>query len=339
MNRDSSAFYHDPPLWVGPSPVDYAVSPSSFDFDSLREPMFETALSGGIKLRVTREGLFKFGFVDWEPGVYPLEPGGGMVPFDAQVAVILARTTVMNSFLAFLYTNEMSMHNFNRDQMVVTPETIIPTGAFEIDLGMSFGNQHVSHLALSSYPSTYRSNIPATADNRIQGRVSLQIDVLRKAADDLSRLIDSSGTDGLLLTDLFLRASRAYQDHNYSAALINHWAITEKLLQELWSKYQDDNKQRDGKDFIVGDRRKRLQDGRTFTAAVISETLSLADYLPFEMYVSMSKTRKARNDWIHAPGKPITRNHAVVSTQVCQEMLKLVRGIELIGQAGSSIHG
>ena len=30
----------------------------------------------------------------------------------------------MNSFLAFLYTNEMKMHRFSREQMVVTPETV-----------------------------------------------------------------------------------------------------------------------------------------------------------------------------------------------------------------------
>ena len=177
-------------------------------------------------------------------------------------------------------------------------------------------------------------------DSRIQSRgAPLPVDVVAKSADDLSQLIDDWGTDGLLLADLFLRGSKAYQDHNYSAALINHWAITEKLLQELWAKYQDDNKQRDGQDFVTGERRKRLQDGRTFTAAVISEALSFADDLPHDLYLKMGKTRKARNDWIHPPGKPITRKHAADSTEVCQEMLKLVRDIELIGQTGSRIHG
>jgi hypothetical protein len=340
MNRDSSAFYHDPPMWVGTSPVDHTDSPPSVDFDSLREPVFEAELSGGIKLRVSREGLFKFDFSNWEPGVYPPDDDGTPAPFDDQVAVILARTTVMNSLLGFLYTNELKMHRFSRDQMVVTPETVISTGSFDGDLSMGFGNQRVSHLALSSYPSTYLPSLPVTMDNRIQMRgAPLPIDVMTKTADDLSHLIEEWGTDGLLLIDLFMRASKAYQDHNYSAALINHWAITEKLLQELWSKYQDDNKQRDGEDFITGDRRKRLQDGRTFTAAVISETLSFADYIPHKLYVKMGKTRKARNDWIHPPGKPITRKHAIESTEVCQEMLKLVRNVEMIGQTGSRIHG
>jgi hypothetical protein len=340
MNRESSAFYHDPPMWVGTSPVDHTVSPPVLDFDSLREPVFETELSGAIKLRVTREGLFKFGFAEWEPGVYPPEEGGRLAPFDAQVTVILARTTVMNAFLAFIYTNELKLHRFSRDQMVVTPETIIPTGGFDDDLSMGFGNQRVSHLALSSFPSTYLPSLPATMDSRIQMRgVPLPIDVLTRSTSDTSTLIDNWGTDGLLLADLFLRASRAYQDHNYSAALINHWAITEKLLQELWSKYQDDNKERGGKEFITGERRKRLRDGRTFTAAVISEALSFADYISHDLYLKMGKTRKARNDWIHPPGKPITRKHAVESTEVCQEMLKLVRDIELIGQTGSKIHG
>ena len=68
----------------------------------------------------------------------------------------------------------------------------------------------------------------------------------------------------------------------------------EKLINELWAKYKADNKERDGRTFISGERAKRLDDGRSFTASVISEILSFANYIDYDLYADMSKVRKRR---------------------------------------------
>jgi len=337
MQRNASGFYHDPPLWVEGSPIDYG-SDGMPNFESFRDEIFRQKLANGIEIKVTREGLFLFGFADWAPGVFPDEHNGLPADFNSQAEVILHRTNVMNAFLAFLYTNEQIIDNFSSETMVVTPELII--SLHDLDhTDMGFGNSRVSRLALSSYPSTYQSSLPYVFDDRVsmRGR-TISIAVIKRTVDDLESLITNLSVDGILLVDLFIRASKSYHDHNYSSALITYWAITEKLLQELWKRYQDDNRLRRDAVFISDERRKRLNDGRTFTAAVISEALSFADYIDYDLYYKMSNVRKIRNDWMHSQ-KVVSSNNAQTATDVCERLLLLVHGIKLYGQKGLTLHG
>jgi hypothetical protein len=58
MKSHGLAFYHDPPLWVGES----AVSPTEgmAELVTLRDVVFEDDLPIGLKVSVTREGVFSF---------------------------------------------------------------------------------------------------------------------------------------------------------------------------------------------------------------------------------------------------------------------------------------
>src|SRR6266536_286403 len=329
LKRDDAGFYHDPPLWVGSSPVDHASQ--SANFPAFRETVFDKALSNRIALKVTREGLFAFTFSSWEPGrLLPDSPGAPM-DFEKQASAILNRTLVMNAFLAFFYTNEHRLSQFERDRMVVTPELVISMHGD----GMGFGTQRVSQLVLSSYESTYRPQVPAIFDDRIMFRGKpVPLEVVAKTADELDQLLASDTSDGLLLADLFLRSSKSYQDQNHSFALIINWTITEKLIQELWQVYQRDNKDRDGRRFITKERAKRLDDGRTFTAAVITEMLSFAQYISAELYADICIVRKKRNDWIHSLVSGISSDDARKAADVSSRLLQQVRGIELEGRRG-----
>jgi hypothetical protein len=108
--------------------------------------------------------------------------------------------------------------------------------------------------------------------------------------------------------------------------------VTEKLLQHLWETYLDDNRRREVESetvaFINKDRKKRLEDGRTFSAAVISEILSLASYLPFHLYQDMTEVRRARNDWIHGL-EPIPKETVARSIRVAEWMLEQVHELSL----------
>lgn len=336
MQREASGFYHDPPLWIGSSPINYGVE-EPVNFGSFRDVIFRQKLSCGIEIKVSREGLFSFGFTDWELGMFKVEEAG-INEFKIQAETVLRRTNVMNAYLAFLYTNEIVMKNYGRDCMVITPELIISMNSLDKD-DMGFGNTHVSRLALSSYPSTYQDLLHPTFDDRISMRgMPVDLSVAEKTASDLNILINTTGLDGILLADLFVRASKSYQEHNYSFSLIINWAITEKLLQELWTRYQEENTLRDDKVFLSKDRKKKLNDSRTFTAAVISETLSLANYIDYDLYEKLSIVRKVRNDWMH---KQIAASSSdgQVAMDVCEQLLSLVRKIELRGQKSLRLHG
>jgi hypothetical protein len=224
--------------------------------------------------------------------------------------------------------------------MVVTPEFVISLSSFEGDPGMGFGNQRVARLALSSYPSTYLPG-PTMIDERIAHRGGpIPVESLRSAARDLSRVIRGP-EDGLMIVDLFSRSSKLFQDHNYSAALIGYWTITERLLNELWRKYQESNQIRSGEVFISNQRKEILNDGRSFSASVISEILSFEKVLNPSLYKDITHVRKKRNSWIHPTSSTngITSKDAILATSVCEQLIWKARRLKLMGQKGLKIHG
>jgi hypothetical protein len=336
MENHGLAFYHDPPLWVGKS----AVHPTRgmAELVSLRDVAYEAELPIGLSVTITREGVFSFTYsksedemaLSWHVAYARLS--------EADADVILRRTQIMNSFLAFLYSNNLRLHEIDLIWMVVSPDLVISAKDLQ-QPGMSHAPQRVKHLIGSSFESTYSRPFAPTFDNRIIDRSALlTLDTIKAATEDLTRLISNYPTDGALLVDLYLRAGKSYQDSNYSAAIITSWAITEKLLYELWTKYLSDNKQREETVFIDSARNKRLRDYRTFTAAVVAELLSFVGYIDYDLYSSLSLVRKSRNDWIHSPITSLSRENAVRSLEVCERMLQEVRGIPISGTRLVSVH-
>jgi hypothetical protein len=326
-----ASFYHDPLVWVGKSPLRPPVPGQQVpDVDlSLIDDVVYEGHAGPIDVTVLCEGLFSFGFVKWpDAHLAPLIPTSGPpAPSEESVDAILNRTTVMNAFLALLYTEAISANRMLPHRMVVTPETII---------GGGFGTPYSAHLFGSRFPGTYRQG-PPFADFRMRRNFAWETELVANATERLGDLIDQGGADSLLLADLFLRASKAAQDHNHSAALIDYWAITERLLQEAWDQYKDENAGREDGAFISRARGDRLKDGRTFTAAVIIEMLSFAERIPFELYERLGRVRKARNDWMHELKRPSAEDVAE-ATRACESLLRLVRGVTLNGTVSRQIH-
>jgi hypothetical protein len=244
----------------------------------------------------------------------------------------------MNAYLAFFYTRAHVEDNFALTPMVVTPELLIPMDRLDGDASMSFGNTRVSHLAMSRFESTYLPTIPVIADSRIGMRHGIiAASAAQHAAEDLSGVL-AHGPDDILLLDLFLRGSKAYYDHNYSLSLVTHWTVVEKLINVLWKQLQNENIERDGQRFIDGNRKKRLADGRTFSASVMTEMLSLMSYIPLDVYTDIASIRKTRNDWMHGLNT-VSANDAELASTVCERLLKQVKGYEMKASGVRRIHG
>jgi hypothetical protein len=337
----AAGFYHDPPLWVGTAPVDFSAQLPIVDALQLRKPAFRRVLDNGVEIKATVEGLFAFDFRHWpQAALIPsppdqTKPFENMPSFDELAAVVLERTSIMNAFLAFMYTKELRAANFARKIMIVTPELIVSMK--DIDTISGFGSSRVSQLYLLA--SQAQGSVDTQYlyfDERVSGRYGIATEVVAAAADDLATLMKVYPEDGVLIADLMLRAGKSGQDHNYSAALIAYWAIIEKMLQELWQKYQADNRKRDAKPFVTSARMKKLE-GRNYTASVISEILSLVGYLETELYRQVDYVRSKRNDWIHKLGGKISNEDAAKAGEVASKLLEDVRGIHLARTMWGSI--
>ena len=322
-------FYHDPPIWIESEPIGLDEEPVPLNaFSEMQEEVLRINITDRLEFRATREGLFAFDFSNW-PEMLPTDEMDQFF-FEHQVSSKLAQVSMMNAFLAFVYTFEFQ-RGVHRMRMLVAPDDLL--WFFTFDGRPMTLTVRLNSLFQSSDPATYNPGIPTKHDPRLLLRQqTIPVAIIENAVAALGDLISRFESDGAQLADLFLRASKEYQEYDYPAAMITNWAITEKMLQELWEKYLADNRTRDGEVFINSDRKKRLQDGRTYSASVLIELLSLLEIIDSSLFSKLMEVRKMRNDWIHSLNSEMTHHDAFLSTEVCESMLGLTRNIELSGQ-------
>lgn len=347
MTWNAAAYYHYPKVWVVSRPPE---SNTFISIDLLHEEVYREKLPVDITVKVLRDGLFTFDFSSWLPGCVP--PDNTQPSIDEMAGVIRQRVAVINAHTACLHTALFYKQHSSLGKMRFSPLELIRLDSFD-DLKWSMINSPVAAWFSTRYseiesPDKWK-NVLAAPDalqlkNQMNSRTRLLIesDTLKMSFQLLAEILQHPASHALLVTDLYARSCKEYEDHNYELCLVTAWAITEKLLQRLWERYIEDNLKReiDGSEvnFINNDRKKRLNDGRNFSASVISEILSLANYLPLSLYKELLSVRKERNNWLHDL-KPISRRTAELSIRLAEEMLHLVDGLNLRVPLESRIDG
>jgi hypothetical protein len=329
------AYYLWPPAWVGEAPPGLV---GDLDLAVFGDEAYATRLASGIVVRVLREGLFMFDFSAWPQGALPPREDHA---FDVAAGAILARVRVMNAHLACLYSALSRREKVARDKMLVTPSERISMQSLDVMAGMGFGDQRIAHLATSRFRSTYSG--PPTFDWRVMTRYTIAVETIADSFVALDALLEVQPEEGIALVDLILFSAKAFEDHNYPLSLVTSWVVTERLLAIEWrrylAEYEIGNAKRGGVEgpLINRDRRERLLDTRTFTAAVIAETLSLLGRLDNESYERAVRVRKARNNWVHDL-RPASRQEAAEALLLAQTMLDTTSGISLQIDAVSRLH-
>jgi hypothetical protein len=313
--RNSAGYYKWPFVWVGSEP-------HSAPDDSPGAEVFRQDLSCGLSVKVLREGLFVFDFSGTNRGKFtdPLN-----FSFHEGAEIQLYRCRVLNTHLLCLQTAQMKAGGpYSSRAMVVDPSDLILFKSLD-DSDPSVGDLFLRFLF-------EKRDDPAVAEYLSRRSENIRLDVVEKSFEVLDRIMLRPDDNLLTLTDLFARANLAYQDHNYSVALIIAWAVIEKLLRTLWNRYVEANRKRivdaEPQTFINADRRKRLIEGREFTAAVISEILSLCDELLLSDYNDINLVRKARNEWMHSVAG-VSMDLAGLAMKVAGRMMMHVERIDL----------
>lgn len=309
-----------PDVWVDNEP---ATTDRPGRTQNAMETIYQASLPSGLPVLVLRGGLFGFDFSTWSPGqieTIPRTPNGkyldGQIATREFIKTKLNRIMLCNAHLACLYAALTSQQSFSTENMIVSPEDLIPFYAADI--------QRVLQL------------------QDISGsRPIISLDTVRESYRLLEILMCHNPQHLLTLADLYARSLNAITAHNYNLGLVLAWTLTEKLLHSLWSKYISDNEVRriNGTDvpFINKERKKRLE-GNAYTASAIIEILSLTDILPFNLYQHLTVIRKARNDWIHELRSP-TVEKAKSAVYLAAKMLSLVENVDLRVSISTRISG
>lgn len=336
MEAKTAAYYHSPILYVGQAPEQDA--DGNVDVQRLGDEVYRAILTVGIAVRVLREGRFIFDFSNWRQETAKSEPEKSN--FANIASTTLKRVSILNAHLACLYTALFRQQKTFPHLMVVEPSQVISMRSLDDATGSS-NDVLVGWLSTAQFPKTYSEHRPVWNDPRVAGRmIIINTSTIDKSFHLLNAILENSNSDAILLADLFMRASKSLEDHNYSLSLITSWTITEKVLQSRWEKYLDSQREREidnVKTTFINKERKKTLIGRDYSASVVSEILSLAGILPFELYKDMQVIRKVRNNWIHSLA-PVSMEMASLSLKVTATILYLFERIYLTFPIAPSFH-
>lgn len=336
--RQISAIYHEPGLWIGGAPWLSIADATHADLARMRDVVVKVKMGVFAEVMATREGLIAFDFENWQPAA---ALGNDHPSFDQLAEVQRNRTLFINAFLALLYTNVVKHDNLVLDRMLVTPTCLISMDRLDPQSNMGFGTIGEASLATLSY-TLMPAELPLfNSPNRqllsnLMPRSTISAEAVKSTVGMLEVFMGQRGVWGLIMLDLIERASFAFQAHDYEAALIDYWAVSERLISELWTKYRSDLA---GRQAVDAARRSRLNDTRTFTVAVVTEILAIEDVIAVDLYEELCQVRKARNEWIHGAADRVPRSVALTATSVCERLFEQSLGVAVVGQRAGKVHG
>lgn len=205
-------FLLQPPAWVGAAPEVASLD----DVRGLRRTVLERRLRCGLAARVTLDGEFLFDF------------SGRAARVDAAEhdAVLRDRVMLLNAFLALLHTEYRRCEKKSHQLMLVDARELLLGDRF--DALSVVGNDTVAHLLDVSDPSTYALRSPPS-DRRLWRLAVYPQPVVARALDGLDELVLGDGL-GVEAADLLVRACAAHHAAASHAALIQSWALVERLL-------------------------------------------------------------------------------------------------------------
>lgn len=300
----------------------------------LLEEVYRGTLKSGIKVRVTRGGLFIFDFSKWAPGKSVTIPAhtsapGIKTPKTVQDAKgkeqihLARRVEVMNAHLACTATALSLVEKSGG----YTGQLISPSDRLVL---RDFEKPHpVFHFFHDGQPMHAYMLANGATETRLKGdhhRRYIKIETIVKSFEILDTLIESPISNAVGVVNLLWKSSRHYYQQDFATSLVLAWTVSEQLLNLIWKSYLSDSAaQNAGQDppFLNKERKQKLTSGRDFSASVISEVLSLAGRLPFDLFKRMNKDRNARNYWLHDMKQPVDddASHAISTAQKLIEHL------------------
>lgn len=126
--------------------------------------------------------------------------------------------------------------------------------------------------------------------------LSIHQGVVESTLKEMSGLLAHDVDEATTLAALYLEAVVAAHSHSYARSLVLAWACAERCINRLWADVVEAEVSRGPNG---SSRKKRLEDGRTFNAAVIIEWLWSAGRISEKGFANLVIARRARNNWMH----------------------------------------
>lgn len=308
--QPKNAFAMPEDRWLVESPV--------HRFGTMRHQEFYRVLktwnlSSGLTVQATAGAMFVFDFARVPEAVGPAMEDMSDTAFDQGIEAKRVRVEIINCFALCLHSAGVELEAPTLGGFRVTHEDLIDTA----DLHQGASGHALSRLPYSPTDGGYL--IPF-------GRhLVCSADEIGRACDLLDTILQTPHR-AVQLTALVNESLDACRGHDFGLAVVTAWTVIEVLLQQLWDEY---TKARCSElEWSVNRDRRKFWQGRDFTAAVVTDLLTLAGKVPIDLHPRLNAIRKKRNEWAHDIA-PVNFRDATEAIDVGREMLSLVLNIEM----------
>ena len=332
------AFYMWPPFWI----TETGSSETTRDPSQADDEVGRFALATGIVASVRRDGLFVFDFAGRpdcvRPGPQP-DTAKADTTFDQSLSAMRMCMTILNAYLACFFTaqhqcalsdlttTDMYMKmRLGPDDLLALPDLTAPIH--------DFGGPHGSTLRhAGAYARTMIDQGGGPVDWENFSQHGQRDDLPVFVVEDSMRRLDAilPNADALIAANLLLQATRAAEEIDFPTALVTAWAVVEKAVVTLWQRHLESRRpDLVGADAVpvVGAARRRILEGRDYTASIIIETLSLLGEISNDLYEHLTAARRARNGWLHSLA-PVDANDVTHAMAAAETLVNRIHGVEL----------
>jgi hypothetical protein len=293
----------------------------------LAEIVTTVELTGGISVRVFRDGMVAFSLGDatprWDEGALPtngtfhnwLEKGVRLANAHlACLAAVIKSPLMVPSNVATLW----SILQVDFESGKFRGATEYTTGGTRVALWSARQGGNLDDWRF------FRGR-PLVTTEQIEQSLQL-LDSLLGRPDE---------TTALLRAEMLFRATSALVHRDLTGALMNAWTASEALLGDLFSRYlQEQCGCESAQDFLGNTHdfmergRKAWLTGTDVTVRHTMEFLSLLGVLPLRPYLAARHCSTARNNWVHK-GKEPSPETAWLAVWTLGELLESVEGVSL----------
>ncbi|MEU8196261.1 hypothetical protein AB0C10_20990 [Microbispora amethystogenes] len=260
----------------------------------MRDIVLHSTIGSGIAITVAAKQIFLFDFAK-DPQGASLGERRLELPPDKGYAVVARRLKVMNAFALCLHGSHLMMGKSYQHPFKLAPEDLLHPEGGTTGAGSKAA---ISRTILETAP---------VHDQLISG------EVIESAVNLLDQILKHPDSYALEIASLINDALVASTAQEYAQAVVMAWSACEFLLERKWLECCEEVSNRKlGK--ALSRKKREYYEGRDYSASLILEILWFQDVLGTDLYESLTKVRKMRNDWIHGIKIPDhdTANLAVV---------------------------
>jgi hypothetical protein len=276
----SFALYMDRPMWVKGKPSKGNVEQLVWSKTGPEETSITALREGFIIFEFDKSKEYAGGVVPaYRLGADRKIPQNVRNADESRMNLAYRRFTYMNAFLCALY----SAISIVQKTGTSVQEPINPANYFK---AKKFGED-------------WKIITDGRQLDRPIERGVLEESSLDYAVNILNKLYDTMGTSSYDILSLIYQACWHYRNHQFSSAHVMAWTTIEVFLNDAWKKLQDEKDKNKGGHTAISKDRRKLLNGRDYTASIISQMLSLSGIIDDEILERLDDARRKRNDFAH----------------------------------------